>query len=53
MRLGFTALRAMSLPGDAAWIRAAMRLVSGLCSGEQAHTFTHGLALADLNATLR
>jgi dienelactone hydrolase len=47
------ALRAMSLPGDAAWIPAAMRPVTELCSAEQAHTFTRGLALAHLDATLR
>lgn len=46
------ALRAMSLPGDAAWIPAAMRPASELCSGEQAHTFTRGLALAHLDAAL-
>ena len=47
------ALRAMSLPGDAAWIPAAMRPVSELCTGEQAHTFTRALTLAHLDATLR
>ncbi|HEY6314545.1 MAG TPA: hypothetical protein VIY52_27630 [Streptosporangiaceae bacterium] len=46
------ALRAMSLPGDAAWIPAAMRPASELSSGEQAHTFTRGLALAHLDAAL-
>jgi len=47
------ALRAMSLPGDAAWIPAAMRPMSELCSGEQAHAFVRGLTLAHLDATLR
>lgn len=43
----------MPLPGEAAWITAAMRPASELCSGEQAHTFTRGLALAHRDATLR
>jgi dienelactone hydrolase len=47
------ALRAMSLPGDAAWIPAAMRPITGLCPGEQAHVLTRALALAHLDATLR
>ncbi len=47
------ALRAMSLPGDAAWIPGAMRPMSELCSGEQAHAFVRGLTLAHLDATLR
>jgi dienelactone hydrolase len=47
------ALRTMTLPGDAAWIPAAMRPVSELCSGAQAHDFVRGLALAHFDATLR
>lgn len=47
------ALRAMSLPGDAAWIPAAMLPVTELCSAEQAHDFMRGLTLAHLDATLR
>jgi hypothetical protein len=47
------ALRAMSLPGDAAWIPAAMRPMSELCPGTQAHDFVRGLSLAHLDATLR
>ncbi len=47
------ALRAMTLPGDAAWIPGAMRPVSELCSGAQAHDFVRGLALAHFDATLR
>lgn len=47
------ALRAMSLPGEAAWIPAAMRPMAELCSGEQAHVFVRGLTLAHLDATLR
>ncbi len=47
------ALRAMTLPGDAAWIPAAMRPMSELCSGAQAHDFVRGLTLAHLDATLR
>jgi len=47
------ALRAMSLPGEAAWIPAAMRPIAELSSGEQAHVFVRGLTLAHLDATLR
>jgi dienelactone hydrolase len=47
------AVRAMSFPADGAWIPAAMRPITELCSGEQAHIFTRGLALAHLDAALR
>jgi len=47
------ALRAMTLPGDAAWIPAAMRPMSELCPGAQAHDFVRGLTLAHLDGTLR
>lgn len=47
------ALRAMTLPGDAAWIPGAMKPMSQLCSGQQAHDFTRGLALAHFDAALR
>jgi pimeloyl-ACP methyl ester carboxylesterase len=47
------AVRAMSFPEQAAWIPAAMRPITELCSGEQAHTFVRGLTLAHLDATLR
>jgi len=47
------ALRAMTLPGEAAWIPAAMRPMSELCSGEQAHLFVRGLTLAHLDAALK
>jgi dienelactone hydrolase len=47
------ALRAMSLPGDAAWIPAAMRPISELCPPEEAHDFVRGLTLAHLDAALR
>jgi dienelactone hydrolase len=46
------ALRAMSLPGDAAWIPRTMRPMEELCSGEQAHLAVRGLTLAHLDATL-
>jgi hypothetical protein len=46
-------LRAMSFPGDAAWIPAAMRPMAELSTGEQAHDFLRGLSLAHLDATLR
>jgi predicted dienelactone hydrolase len=47
------ALRAITLPGDAAWITAAMRPMSELCPGAQAHDFVRGLTLAHLDATVR
>jgi dienelactone hydrolase len=47
------ALRAMSLPGEAAWIPGAMRPIAELCPGEHAHLFVRGLTLAHLDATLR
>lgn len=47
------ALRTMTLPGDAAWIPAAMRPIGELCTGAQAHLFVRGLTLAHLDATLR
>jgi dienelactone hydrolase len=47
------ALRAMTLPGEAAWIPAAMRPMSELCPASQAHDFVRGLTLAHLDATLR
>lgn len=47
------ALRAMTLPGDAAWIPGAMLPISQLCSGAQAHLFARGLALSHLDAALR
>jgi dienelactone hydrolase len=47
------AVRAMAFPDEAAWIPAAMRPIAELCSGEQAHAFVRGLALAHLDASLR
>lgn len=47
------AIRAASLPGDAAWIPAAMRPIAELATGEQAHLFTRGLCLAHMDAALR
>jgi dienelactone hydrolase len=47
------AIRAMTLPGDAAWIPGAMLPMAELSSGEQAHVFVRGLTLAHLDATLR
>src|SRR5262249_42770737 len=45
--------RALSLPGDAAWLPKAMPPMSELCSGDQAHLFARGLTLAHFDATLR
>jgi hypothetical protein len=47
------AFRAMTLPGDAAWIPGAMRPISELCPGAEAHDFVRGLTLAHLDASLR
>ncbi len=47
------ALRAMTLPGEAAWITAAMLPISELCPGEHGHLFGRGLALAHLDSVLR
>jgi predicted dienelactone hydrolase len=47
------AVRAMSFPGEASWIPAAMRPITELCSGEQAHLFVRGLTLGHLDAALR
>jgi dienelactone hydrolase len=46
------ALRAMTRPGDAAWMAAAMLPASELCSAEDGHSFSRGLTLAHLDATL-
>jgi dienelactone hydrolase len=46
-------VRAMPLPPEAAWMRAATRPMTELCPGEQAHDFVRGLTLAHLDATLR
>jgi dienelactone hydrolase len=47
------ALRAMTLPGEAAWMTAAMLPMSQLCPGERGHAFARGLSLAHLDAVLR
>lgn len=47
------AARTMPFPPDAAWIQAAMRPMTELCSAEQAHLFVRALALAHLDATLK
>ena len=47
------ALRATTLPGDAAWMTAAMLPASELCPGEHGHLFARGLALAHLDSALR
>jgi dienelactone hydrolase len=46
-------LRAMTLPGEAAWMSAAMLPASELCPGEHGHVFTRGLTLAHLDHWLR
>jgi dienelactone hydrolase len=47
------ALRALTLPGDGAWIPAAMLPIAELCSGAEAHLFVRGLTLSHLDAALR
>jgi dienelactone hydrolase len=47
------ALRATTLPGDAAWMSAAMLPASELCPGEHGHLFARGLTLAHLDSALR
>jgi len=47
------ALRATTLPGEAAWMTAAMLPASKLCPGEHGHLFARGLALAHLDSALR
>jgi dienelactone hydrolase len=47
------ALRAMTLPGEAAWMTAAMLPMSQLCPGEHGHISARGLSLAHLDAVLR
>ena len=46
------AVRAMPFTGDLAWIPKEMRPIAELCSGEQAQTFTRGLALSHFDAVL-
>ncbi len=47
------ALRAITLPGAAAWMTAAMLPISQLCPAEHGHTFARGLSLSHLDAALR
>ncbi len=47
------ALRAMTLPGDAGWMTAAMLPIGELCPGEHGHLFARGLTLAHLDSALR
>jgi predicted dienelactone hydrolase len=47
------AVRAMSFPGEAAWIPKQMRPIVELCSGEQAHLFVRGLTLCHSDAILK
>ena len=47
------ALRGTTLPGEAAWMTAAMLPASELCPGQHGHLFTRGLALAHFDWALR
>lgn len=46
-------LRAMTLPGEAAWMTAAMLPMSELCPGQHGHQFARALALAHFDWALR
>ena len=46
-------LRLGTLPGDAAWIPAAMRPLAELCPPARAHQAVRGITLAHFDATLR
>jgi dienelactone hydrolase len=45
--------RTQEMPGEAAWMSAAMRPFGELCPAADAHLFVRGLTLAHLDATLR
>jgi dienelactone hydrolase len=47
------AVRAMSFPGELAWVPQEMRPMAELCSGEQAHLFVRGLTVCHMDATLK
>jgi predicted dienelactone hydrolase len=46
-------VRAMTFPGELAWLPKEMRPMAELCSGEQAHLFVRGLTLCHMDAVLR
>jgi dienelactone hydrolase len=46
-------VRAMSFPGELAWIQEEMLPITELCSGKQAHLFIRGLTLCHLDAFLK
>lgn len=47
------AARALPWTGELAWMASETRPIAELCSGEEAHRFTRGVALAHLDAWLR
>ncbi|HYY42675.1 MAG TPA: dienelactone hydrolase family protein [Pyrinomonadaceae bacterium] len=47
------AVRLMPWPGELAWLPQAMRPMTELCSGPQAHLFVRGLTLGQMDAVLR
>jgi predicted dienelactone hydrolase len=47
------ASRKLPWTGDLAWVANEIRPIAELCSGEHAHLFTRGLALAHMDAVLR
>jgi predicted dienelactone hydrolase len=53
VELKHEAVRTMVFPPELAWIPQQMRPIAELCSGENAHLFTRGLALAHFDAALR
>ena len=46
-------VRATTFPQFLAWMTAAMRPISELCSGEQAHLLVRGLTLSHMDAVLK
>lgn len=46
-------VRAMTFPGNLAWMTAEMRPIAELCSGSQAHLFVRGLTVCHMDAVMR
>ena len=47
------AVRAMTFPGELAWLPKEMRPIAELCSGEEAHSFVREHTLSHLDSVLR
>lgn len=46
-------VRAMTFPGNLAWMTEEMRPIAELCSGSQAHLFVRGLTVCHMDAVIR